>query len=100
MTLVMPALKGLTDSEKAAVMKRLGLSAMTENTSWLSFENSMDNARKEALLKRAQEEKLAVLPVAESLEELEAYAVGVLGMQRCSPGQIIYIEHTDSGLNR
>jgi len=90
MTLVMPALKGLSDSEKAAVMKRLGLSAMTENTSWLSFENSMDNARKEALLKRAQEEKLAVLPVAESLEELEAAVlwVNLWRNRMCEPDEL------------
>ena len=31
-----------------------------------------------------------------SLEELETYAVEVLGMQHCSPGQIVYIEHTDT----
>lgn len=28
-----------------------------------------------------------------SLEEIETYATQVLGMQRCSPGQIIYIEY-------
>ncbi len=29
------------------------------------------------------------------LEGLEKYAVEQLGMQRCSPGQIVYIEYTD-----
>lgn len=29
------------------------------------------------------------------LESLEKYAVEQLGMQRCSPGQIVYIEYTD-----
>ena len=29
------------------------------------------------------------------LESLEKYAVEQLGMQRCSPGQIMYIEYTD-----
>lgn len=29
------------------------------------------------------------------LERLEKYAVEQLGMQRCSPNQIIYIEYTD-----
>lgn len=27
-----------------------------------------------------------------SLEEIDTYATEVLGMQRCSPGQIIYVE--------
>lgn len=31
-----------------------------------------------------------------SLEELERYALEVLGMQHCSPGQIFYIEHIDT----
>lgn len=34
-----------------------------------------------------------------SLAELEEYACGVLGMQRCSPGQIIYLEKPDTGVN-
>lgn len=29
------------------------------------------------------------------LESLEKYAVEQLGMQRCTPGQIVYIEYTD-----
>lgn len=29
------------------------------------------------------------------LESLEKYATEQLGMQRCSPGQIIYVEYTD-----
>lgn len=29
------------------------------------------------------------------LESLEKYAVEQLGMQRCSPGQIMYMEYTD-----
>ena len=29
------------------------------------------------------------------LEGLEEYALGQLGMQSCSPGQILYIEYTD-----
>ena len=32
-----------------------------------------------------------------SLEEIERYATQVLGMQRCSAGQIIYIEYEDMG---
>ncbi len=90
MTLVMPALKGLNDREKSAVMKRLGLSLMPENTACLHFENSMDNTQKEALLKRAQEEKLAVLPVAESLEELEAAVlwVNLWRNRMCEPDEL------------
>lgn len=30
-----------------------------------------------------------------SLEEIESYASQVLGMQRCSPGQIFYIEYPE-----
>lgn len=30
-----------------------------------------------------------------SLEEIERYATDVLGMQRCSPGQIFYLELPD-----
>ncbi len=90
MTLVMPALKGLSDSEKAAVMKRLGLGAMAEGTACLCFENCMDNERKEALLRKAQEENLPVLPVAESLEELEAAVlwVNLWRNRMCEPDEL------------
>ena len=32
-----------------------------------------------------------------SLEEIERYATEVLGMQRCAPSQIIYIEYPEDG---
>ncbi len=90
MTLVMPALSGLIGSEKAAVMKRLGLSTAAENTACLHFENSMDNAQKEALLKKAQEENLPVLPRVQSLEELEAAVlwVNLWRNRMCEPDEL------------
>ena len=53
----------------------------------------ISESRKElAALEEENERLRAEAACAMSLEELEDYAVRVLGMQRCEPGQIIYIE--------
>lgn len=82
----------------SAVMLMLCLASSIElnkvNDQAAGFERQTEKLKTENAVLRAELESSL------SLEELEAYAVGVLGMQRCSPGQIVYIEHTDSGLNR
>jgi len=52
--------------------------------------------REAELLKTENEILRAELESSLSIAELEKYAREVLGMQSCSPGQIIYIEHPDS----
>ena len=55
-------------------------------------------ARLQAQVSQLEEENRLLYVSAENsidLESLEKYALEQLGMQRCSPGQIMYIEYTD-----
>lgn len=89
MTLGMPRLYGLTEKESAALAKRLGLKYIDEDKC-LHFSLSMDNEEKEALLARAENSALPVLPEAASVEELEQAVlwINLWRNRMCEPDEL------------
>lgn len=90
MRLGMPALAGLGDAEHAALMKRLGLNFTGNAEGCLCFENSMDNAAKDALLLKADRENLPVLLQVSSTDELEQAVlwVNLWRNRMCEPDEL------------
>ena len=89
MTLGMPKLYGLTEKESAALARRLGLKDIDKDNC-LRFSLSMDNEEKEALLARAENSALPVLPEAASVEELEQAVlwVNLWRNRMCEPDEL------------
>jgi hypothetical protein len=68
----------------AALMGSIELAAINEELT--DKESQLETLKEENRILQAQYESSL------SLEELERYAIEELGMQRLSPGQIIYID--------
>lgn len=86
--LIIPAMPGLEVKEKAALARRIGLSL--EDVPCISFSLSMADEEKDALLKKADSESIAVMPAAETVEELEAAAlwVNLWRNRMCEPDEL------------
>lgn len=89
MKLIMPELPGVTDTEKAALMRRLGMQDISDGDA-VSFSLAMDDEEKEALLARAEAEGLAVLCRAASVEELEKAVlwINLWRNRMCEPDEL------------
>lgn len=90
MILGMPALVGLDEKEKAALMRRLGISFIHSGEPCLCFENSMGSGEKDALLIRAENEKLPLLLKVSSVQELEQAVlwVNLWRNRMCEPDEL------------
>ena len=90
MTLCMRALPGLDDRGHAALLKRLGIKFIHSGERCIPFDNNLDNAGKEALALRAEEEKLPLLLSCDSLEELEQAVlwVNLWRNRMCEPDEL------------
>jgi len=73
-----------------SLLSSIKLAAVNDRAAEL--EKQVERIETETQILRAEYEN------SRSLREIERYATEVLGMQRCSPGQIIYIEQPDEVL--
>ena len=91
MKLCMPGLPGFENKEKAAALcRRLGLSFAEDPGACLRFEPGMEEAEKEALLKKAEAGGQSVLLDAGTLEELEKAVlwVNLWRNRMCEPDEL------------